>query len=559
MMPNTRAMLIGVVAGLISALIRGFWFKSGLNWIAFPIVILALAVFLALFEQIAKRFKWQPKRAGLVTGTSEILAHVHLPPEKTFSEHSFWRGMESVLLSMFGGRVGVEGAATSFAYAFALKSRTNSAQWFEQQRRTDAASALAAGIACMFGSPFAAIILPLELNLGGRTLSVAFSAAAAVATTQLFVTLGFTEALTPTTLFLEFGVTLEQSLRLIFFTLSIGLLFGFLSVYFLVLTNSGREGWNHYRHKLWFLPASVGCLILFAILVAYPEGFGLPNALLEGLLNLKDSPTEMALTGLTQILSALVGVNFFGTVGVFTPIFVSGAGFAAALGTIFFGAYSLPALLGGSALLSGIFNTPLTAAFLAYELSGNWTVLLPCFIAAWVSREVVVRFRGRGLVDEELQFLGVELLSGRQRSILKSLKVSSAMVTDFDVVTHNESLTELHHRMEKSKYPFLPVIGQNNKYMGILTADIVEYAMSDKTSQSLNLDAKDLLFRSGSRPKSIQVDDHLDIASEWFEETPLIPVLAEGDKIVGLLFVHNVRIAYDREVANRFLLKRKQD
>lgn len=559
MMPNLRAMFIGVIAGLSSAFIRFFWFKSNFYWISFPVLLLAVAVFLALFEQVAKRFKWQPKRAGLVTGTSEILAHVHLPPEKSFSEHSFWRGMESLLLALFGGRIGVEGAATSFAYAFALKTRANSAQWFEQQRRTDAASALAAGIACMFGSPFAAIILPLELNLGGRTLSVAFSAAAAVATSQLFVTLGFTEALTPTTLFLEFGISVEQSLRLMFFTLSIGLLFGFVSVYFLMLTNSGREGWNHYRHKLWFLPASVGCLIVFAILMAYPEGFGLPNALLEGLLNLKDSPVEMGLTGLTQIMTALVGVNFFGTVGVFTPLFVSGAGFAAALGTVFFGSYSLPALLGGSALLAGVFNTPLTAAFLAYELSGNWTVLLPCFVAAWISREVVLRFRGRGLVDEELQFLGVELLSGRQRSILKNLKVSSAMVTDFDVVTHNESLTELQQRMQKSKYPFLPVIGQNSKYMGILTADIVEHALTEMSAQSLSLDAKDLLFRSGSRPKTIHVDSHLDIASEWFEETPIVPVLADGDKIVGLLFVHNVRIAYDREVANRFLLKRKQD
>ena len=559
MNPNLRAILIGSIAGLSTVLVRAIWLKSVSGWISLPLIILALAVFFALFEQIAKRFKLQPKRAGLVTGTSEILAHVHLPPEKTFSEHSFWRGMESALLSVFGGRVGVEGVATSLAYAFALKTRRNSAQWFEQQRRTDAACALAAGIACIFGSPFAAILLPLELNLGGRTLSVAFTAAAAVATTQLFVTLGVTDALTPTTLFLEFGISVEQSFRLLFFTLSIGLLFGFVATYFLVVAHNGRVGWDYFRHKLWFLPASLGCLILFALIMSYPEGFGLPNSILEGLLNLKDPPVEMGLTGLTQIMAALVGVNFFGTVGVFTPIFISGAGFAAALGTIFFGTYSLPALLGGSALLSGIFNIPLTAAFLSYELSGNWTVLMPCFLAAFVAKEVVVRFRGKGLVDEELQFLGVELLSGRQRSILKTLKISSAMVTDFDVVSHNESLTELQQRMQKSKYPFLPVISQNSKYMGIITADAVEYALSDLNSSPLSLDAKDLLFRSGSRPKTVHIEDYLDIASEWFEETPLVPVLADGEKIVGLLFVHNVRIAYDKEVANRFLQKRKQD
>lgn len=559
MKPNVRAILIGMIAGLSATLIRFVWAKVDHPFLTSALAMFALALGLALFEQIAKRLNWQPRRAGLVTGVSEILAHVHLPPEKTFSEHSFWRGIESTLLSIFGARVGIEGASTSLAYAYALKTRTHSAQWFEQQRRTDASSALAAGIAAMFGSPFAAIVLPLELNVGGRTLSSAFAAVASVATVQFFSTLGLTGPLVPTTLFLEFGISIEQSTRLVVFTLSIGLILGFLANYFLVFAQSGRDGWNSYRHKLWFLPASVGCLLLFSLLHAYPEGFGYPNDLLEGLLNLKDTPLEMALTGLTQLLVALFGVNFFGTVGVFTPLFIAGSGVAAAFGTVFFGSYSLPALLGGSALLSGVLNAPLSAAFLSYEVSGNWTVLLPCFVAAWVSKEVVLRFRGRALFDEELQYLGVELLSGRSKSILKTIKVSSAMVTDFDVVQNNESLTELQQRMDKSKYPFLPVVNGSGKYMGMLTADVVDHAFRESSASNLSLDAKDLLYRSGHKLVTIREDDHLDMAADCFEDTPMIPVLKEGDQVAGLLFVHNVRIAYDREVAQRFLLRRRQD
>ena len=53
----------------------------------------------------------------------------------------------------------------------ALAIRPRSARWFEQRRRTDTATALAAGVSAAFGAPFAGFLLPIELGLGGRAIS----------------------------------------------------------------------------------------------------------------------------------------------------------------------------------------------------------------------------------------------------------------------------------------------------------------------------------------------------------------------------------------------------
>jgi CBS domain-containing protein len=67
------------------------------------------------------------------------------------------------------------------------------------------------------------------------------------------------------------------------------------------------------------------------------------------------------------------------------------------------------------------------------------------------------------------------------------------------------------------------------------------------------LEAKDLLYRSGFKVPTVKATDKLSSTTKLFEEVPCVPVLGEEGRVIGLLFAHNVRLAYDREVARRTL------
>src|SRR5690606_16280203 len=97
----------------------------------------------------------------------DYLIHIHSPSEPDSPTQWNLRGIISFFLHLFGAPVGPEGAATEVSYSAALKSRSRSARWSEQRRRSDAAAAIVGGVSAVFGTPFAAIILVSELGIGG--------------------------------------------------------------------------------------------------------------------------------------------------------------------------------------------------------------------------------------------------------------------------------------------------------------------------------------------------------------------------------------------------------
>ena len=53
---------------------------------------------------------------------------------------------------------------------------------------------------------------------------------------------------------------------------------------------------------------------------------------------------------------------------------------------------------------------------------------------------------------------------------------------------------------------------------------------------------------------TVKLSDRLSAISGKFDESPCVAVVTDEGKVAGLLFVHHVRLAYDRELARRALL-----
>jgi hypothetical protein len=148
--------------------------------------------------------------------------------------------------------------------------------------------------------------------------------------------------------------------------------------------------------------------------------------------------------------------------------------------------------------------------------------------------------------------------------VLGAVAVRDAMVTDQEVLHEHEPISAIYPRLLKSRYPFLPVVNSQNVYVGLLTVDTIQEAW-EKQSLTSNaplsnlLEAKDLLYRSGVDAPTVKVNDRLSATHGLFDEVPCLPVLSEDRRVAGLLFIHHVRLAYDREVARRSLTFEDRD
>lgn len=460
------------------------------------------------------------------------------------------RGVISFLLSICGGVIGYEGAAIEAAQGFSMKTRPTSARWFELKRRTDAAMSLAGGISAAFGAPFAGILLPIELGMGGRGLAVALSSLSAFLAIRF---LGHSPVFFESSEMASLGA-LKLAHWQTFVALGVvGGISGLLGVSSIWFIQYAEAGFSHqFRNRIW-MSWVTAAVFLVLILFIYNPSLDSPWSLLQNLYTLKYSQNEWVLMFFTRFFGLAIVIAGFGTSGVFWPLFILGNLIGFGVNHWLLGdwlASPLAAgLVGGTAFLSATLGVPFAAAALSYDLSLNFKVLFLALLAAALGQGIRRLLRAQTFLDHELDEQSFSYRNGRSVAILNSLEVKDAMVTDYLEVNESETVVELHERIQTSKYPFLIVVNDQGVFRGLLTVDSIEESWKERLAHILQ--AKDLLYRSFFRSPVIRVTDKLTATNSVFEQSPCVPVLGDGNRVVGLLFVYSVRLAYDRELARR--------
>lgn len=558
--------MIGMVAGAFVLLQRWLGHQEWAGVFASPFWLLAMGPIGALcLEGLAWRKKKRGPGQEPYEGVADLLVHVHAPTSADGPLAWFLRGTVSFFLSFFGGHAGPEGAAGEWTHAMALRFRSRSSRWFEQRRRTDAASSLAACVASAFGAPFAGVLLPMELGLGGRAISITLSAVIA-----LFLVKGLGPILQIPPLDLSgalYGFHFASPSQWLL-TVVLGAGVGIVGGLVVRLIRFNQREFAHFLGQRLWLRMALGGVLLALLAMAYRLGHQPPEEVFESVLWSRRLPLEVLVLGLTSILSLTWAVASFGTMGVFWPVFSLGAclayaaqlawtrevtGFSAAAG-----------LLGGAAAWGALLGAPLSGAVLAFEMSGSLGVLSTSVVSALVAREVCRRvMRTPSLVDASLQARGLELVEGRSAAVLEGVLVRDAMVSDHETVHENEAVSSLHQRLLRSKYPFLPVVTAQGSFRGLLTSDMIQDAWreaghspeSGASNSPLShlLEAKDILYRARMKVATVREGDRLSKLGNAFEDVPCVPVVDNETRVVGLLFVYNVRLAYEREVVRRSL------
>lgn len=540
-------------------------------------LLLVLATVSALsYQTLSSISKLRRGLAKSYLGIPDILVQIHAPSQADRPLRWFWKGIISILFALSNGVVGLEGATAEWVMAARMYFRSRSSRWSDQHRRTDGSTVLAAAVSGAFCAPFAAILLPIELGMGGRTLSSAVAALTAFFGVKEGINILHLSSL------MDFNSGLDgmdyRSFPLWMALAAIAIIGGFLgggfihlwTFFYKSLSQATRQ--NSLRWSA--IKILIGAITLYLVVHIYPMSADFPQNLFRDLLANSFTTSYNSITGygihggilfFSRTLMLGLMIASFGSVGIIWPLLTLGACMGLALqhfaipGEL--GAY-LPMMIlaGAAAFLSAVMGTPISSAVLIYEFTGQVEAGI---FALFVSQlaDYVARGVSRPLVDQGLRLKGLAISQGRSISVLEAIKVCDVMVTDHETIHEKESLTQVSSKLMASKYPLLPVVSKNGTYTGMLTVDMVQARLEESKqnpTMSKFFEVRDLLFRSESKYKSVTADDSLAVTQSLFGELPCTPVLSKDGHVQGLLFVHHVRLAYEREVARRFLLSNNE-
>ncbi len=559
---------IGLIAAVVASsprLIRAY--LPGSAW-TLPAALIGVAAVAVLLQKVllARR-----PTSCVYDGTADLFLHVHSPADPVRPACWAVRGAISWLLSLFGVAVGPEGAASEVGHAASFGAQARSSRWFEQRRRTDVAAALAAGIAASMGAPFGAVLVTVELGLGGRAISVATTAIVAFLASRgidlMLLPAGMLQEALGGELIGKGGAIAGASgagWRDWVMSPVIGLGVGAAGTLLLVFTRFGRSSLDELLGARQWLRPVVGGALLFLVYFAVRDAQAPAHRLLSDALLGRMTTPELALILTATTVSVTLVASAFGSIGVFWPVWLMGAMggllLHAAIPDSVIGSMAIAGLSGAAGLWGAVLGAPFSGAVVAYEWGGNIEVFAPVFLAAYAGRGVRRLFGLRSWFERDLEMRGLPIEGGRSLGVLDSVVVQDAMVKDHEVVLEHESVAQAHSRLLQSRYPFLPVVSARGQYRGILTVEMVQEGWKAQDPLAANLplssllEAKDLLYRSGLRARTVRATDRLSQTIGLFDQMPCLVVLTEDSQVAGLLFVYHVRLAYDREVARQALL-----
>jgi CIC family chloride channel protein len=571
---RSNELVFGVILSVIVGIISGFgavffwqaikWF----NWLFFYGGARSLS-FIGPYWII-----FLPAAGGLLVGiitnyfTSEVKGEG--PPEvieayTTKGGRIHWKVTPLKILSSAisigsGGSVGREGpivqigasAGSSIAQLFKLND-----EWVKTLLLCGAAG----GVSATFNAPLAGILFALEVVAGNfinpRFGYIVLSSVSANVIAKIFL---FTGDNVSSFSLPQYNVV--NYLELVPYAV-LGILIAFSGVLFMRFFFKTEDAFNSLRIPRLLKPV-IGGLAVGIIGYFYPEIFGVGYGIhydATGAL-IPFGALDQALTE-NLALTTLIGLFFLkmvatsltlgsgGSGGVFAPSLFIGAMAGGIFGyglhalfpetTATYGAY---ALVGMGAFFSVVARGPITAIVILFELTLNYTLILPLMIAVVVGTTLARKFMPESIYTEKLLRKGINIQALTQSNPMKEITVRQIMTRNFPTVTNDMPLPELSDKLKKSGHNGFPVIDEQGRFVGVVTLTDVVSAIQRGPTEDMKV--ADI---STKTPRVAYPEQTLhDALIKTGPDTGYIPVVERENpqNLLGVLHRRNIISAYTR-------------
>jgi len=374
----------------------------------------------------------------------------------------------------------------------------------EERVRLLVSAGAASASAAAFNAPIAGVFFALEVILGEFSTrsfgTVVLASVISAAYSQ--------EIANATTLFDGLSMGFSTPLQLPFYVL-LGLVLALFSSFGLRLFYAIEQRWHSFSVEYAPLRTAITGAMIGIIGLFLPQimggGEGFMKSVLAGDVSLDIG--LLILIGFAKLVATAlsIGGGFVG--GVFAPSLFMGIVFGSAYGgfldTIFpIDVIGLPqayAIAGMAGLIAGIVRAPITAVMLVFEVTDDYTFILPIMLTAVVCTFVIEVIGPEGIYKLALTRNGVNLQYGRDVDIMQSVTAKEAMLTPAPTINEWEHLQSLRDTFHLHHTRALCVLDDKQRLVGIVTLGDLqrafETAMMDETITADEICVSDICTR----------------------------------------------------------------
>lgn len=552
------ASLVGVLAGLVAVLLKNgvSMIRSGIfsaqTFTNFkPLIGLGPIIGLLLTAWFVKKVLGGDHPGGGIPATLHALSTRRGALKRTWL---FAPVVTSILSVGFGGSGGLEAPAVQAGATIGSEIASRTKRSF-RRRRLLIACAATASLAAMFKAPIAALIFAVEvimIDLTAASLVPLIFASLASLLTAYFLIEG--EDILAVTELAPFAVK-----RLPFY-IALGLIAGLGSVVFTKFYLVSTRAISRFKNSLTRITTAgliLGCSVV-SFPALYGEGYEVVNSMFRGSSDVISSeliPFDnveglliiaalLFAWALKPILTGLT-VGAGGVAGVFAPSLFGGAllGYIFALSVnMVFGPDTIPVgnavLAGLGGMMAGVLHAPLTAIFLASEISGGYELFVPLMLSSALSYSLSKYLVKNSIYNRELAERGELLTHDKDKSVLTLMSLADEIETDFLPVRPDYTLGTLVRVVAKSTRNLHPVVDKKGMLIGLLDLQDIRQIMFDRDKYETTT-VNDLLVIPDHQIKS---DEKMESVMLKFEVSGAwnLPVVDSHGKYLG--FVSNSRL-----------------
>lgn len=482
--------------------------------------------------------------------------------------HNMWSSVAASAITIgFGGSVGAEAPIVLTGSAIG----SNLARKFRLDNKTIymlVGCGASAAIAGIFKAPIAGLVFTIEVLMIDLTMGSLLPILISCVTATCF-----TYVLVGDSSLFSFTLSEAWPVERVPANMLLGITCGMVALYF-IRSMTFCEGvygrLKEHPYIKWIVGGLILSLLIFLFPSLYGEGYTNINILLNGKTEadwsqvMDNSLFAGHIEWLVLYVAMVVVTKSFATAstnggggcgGTFAPSLFIGAFagflFARIWNISGFGIY-VPennfALLGMAGVMSGVMHAPLTGVFLIAELTGGYAMFIPLLIVSTMSYLTIYVFEPHSIYGMRLAREGKLLTHHTDHAVLTLMSLDTVIERDCSAVEPDMMLSELIHKISRSRVDVLPVVDSGYHLLGEIDMMKLRHILF-RTELYHRFRVNQLMSEP---PALLGVDDPMEDVMKAFDSTNAqqLPVVNVNNVLIGYVSRSHVYSLYRKMVAD---------